>query len=640
MAITSGSTRTFLTSFLAFLMVAGMAFSPAQLPRVSAQDAVSSIADAVPADTVMYMDVELDQDSDQVTQAFDLLDRSGLSALMAEETDMTPEQAADSADQADINGQVAVVFTDAASLVNQGMMTNMTNTAMDTTLDPSTATQQVPDGFALVFAADDPEAMHGKMVDMVTNEAGNQDATVQTTTYNDVEITYWESTDPAVEPSATALVGDYVILTVRPTGAEGIIDTVNGDLEPLSGDASFQAVTSALDTDALVFGYLNLSVALDAALEADPANAQNAAQLEESRGQIGWNVYAADDGFHADTVMIPEDPTIIDQQSTFDPTAATRTPADSLFMMNANDLSSSGLSDSVGMLLQIAMSPSGMPGTPTAQPAATPTIDDAFAMLEGQLGFNLKTDLIDHLDGEYTASGQISNLTTAPEINVVWASQTSDPTAVADTLDKVTYITNSLAKDMNAEVGTRSVDGGELTTVTVPDALGPGMPVVVEYGVVGDEMLIGVNDGVDNYLNGSAAPLADDAAYQQTLEALPQDNIVSVSYLNMGQLLPLIDEMNAMSDSSASSVQDNDPACGEYDTQEEAQAAYDADTSDLWNLDMNFDGTACEDYFSTGTEPEASPVSMTESLNIISIGSVTSVDGNMIRTNSVMLIGE
>jgi hypothetical protein len=87
----------------------------------------------------------------------------------------------------------------------------------------------------------------------------------------------------------------------------------------------------------------------------------------------------------------------------------------------------------------------------------------------------------------------------------------------------------------------------------------------------------------------------------------------------------------------ATSIPDNDPACAEYDTQEEAQQAYEEEFN--FDLDLDFDGEACEDYFAPAT-PAASPASSFEDLNVLGIGIVTyDADGD-IGQSSLLAIGE
>ncbi len=44
-------------------------------------------------------------------------------------------------------------------------------------------------------------------------------------------------------------------------------------------------------------------------------------------------------------------------------------------------------------------------------------------------------------------------------------------------------------------------------------------------------------------------------------------------------------------------IPDASESCANYATQEEAQAAYDAAESGTFDLDQDFDGEVCEDYF-------------------------------------------
>ena len=60
---------------------------------------------------------------------------------------------------------------------------------------------------------------------------------------------------------------------------------------------------------------------------------------------------------------------------------------------------------------------------------------------------------------------------------------------------------------------------------------------------------------------------------------------------------------------SMGSSTDADPSCGEYATQADAQAAYDEDQFENYQLDQDFDGEACEDFFGA---PAASPAPSTD----------------------------
>lgn len=626
---------------MALLLVASVFSAAVGLNRsasaASAQTADATIADAIPADAVLFMEVQLDRQSNQWVQTFDLLQRAGLSDLLEQEADTTPEEAAQLSDTLALTGSVGVTLT-SLNLDASSALSDISSEASSLTTDPlSVAEDGVPEGFAAVFQPDEPDRLYTTLQAIVEDGAEENGATIETADYNGVSIEYWESADEYTDPMAVARVEDYVVLAVRPADIEPIVDTVSGDVDALASADSFTAVQDALTTDALVFGYASTEEIVAAALAQDPTLGDSLVTLS---GYAGWSMYADDAGFRLDTIQIPAEGADLPQMTPFEPTLAERVSADSLYFIDSNDLAGTGIFDLIGLSLQQAMAEDdalGL-GTPAADAAATPTVDEVYAELEGQLGFNLKTDLFDQLTGEYGMAFSAQDVfSAAPDINAVFVSEVEDPTTVSDVADKISFIFSSAIEDEGAEFGTREVTGGNVTTITIPDQ---DLPLTIEYGVIEGELLIGINNGIDQYLDGPDTALADDAVYQDTLAALPQDNITGVQYLNLGQLLPMIEEA-ATSMSGSTEMEDADEACGDYATQEEAQAAYDADDVENWMLDLDFDGQACEDYFGgDAATAEASAAGVTEQLNLLSIGTVSyTVDGN-IGSSTILLIGE
>src|SRR5699024_9377932 len=121
-------------------------------------------------------------------------------------------------------------------------------------------------------------------------------------------------------------------------------------------------------------------------------------ELEAAKGHIAWAVYASDAGFHFDSVVLPNDPTSVPDQASFTPSMASTVTADVMIFSGANDFYGTGISDVLGGLFQTVMAEPGMDQT---TPAATPTMDETWAMFEQQLGFNPDADLLAKLDGEY-----------------------------------------------------------------------------------------------------------------------------------------------------------------------------------------------------------------------------------------------
>ena len=622
---------------MAFLLVASF-FSAAValnagVTRVSAQAADSSLAEAVPADSVFYMEIQLDQQSDQWVKTYELLDRAGLSDLAQQEADASPEQVGQIAEMYDVTGTAALVFT-SLDLTTGDAVSDISNEASSLTTDPlSVADNGVPEGFAVVFEPTDPDALYANLQDLVASEAEDNGATVETTDYNGVEIQYWESTDEYTDPTAVARMDDLVVLAVRPHDIEPIIDTVNGDELSLATFDGYTSVKSALADDSLVFGYVSTEEFVAAAVAEDPDLAES---LDMFAGYAGWNLFADRDGFRLDTVQVPAEGASLPAPAAFDPSLAENVSADTLYFLDSNDLASTGIFDLLGVTLQSAFSESDATGLGTPAAVATPTVEEVYAELEAQLGFNLQTDLFDQLNGEYGLAFSASDVfSSAPEINAVFVADVADATTVADVTDKISFILSSGLGD-EAELSSREVAGTTITSITIPDQ---GVPLTIEYGVVNDQLLIGVNKGIDEYVDGPANPLADDEVYQDTLAALPRQNITAVQYVNLGVLLPMLEEGATMM-SGSMDMQDADEACGDYATQEEAQAAYDADSSTNWMLDLDFDGEACEDYFGGSTDASATPVSVTENLHLLSIGTVTFSDGETIGSSTILLIGE
>jgi hypothetical protein len=625
------------------MLVASVFSSFIAVNGVSAQTATDSVASAVPADTVMYVTVNLDQESDQWTQAMALLERAGLSQLAEDEAGASTEDIGQAVEAQNITGNAAIVFTDAESLMSYstGDIATMADPAESMDMAMS-ETPDVPEGFAMVIQPDDPEALAAQFVDMTNGEATDAGATVQTVDYNGVTITYWESTEEGVTGTATAVIDDTVVLATRPSDIEPIIDTVQGTTDTLASAEGFLSVYDSLETDALVFGYMNLD-AMMTAVQNDPAaleaigSDQLVAELEAAKGHVGWSMYASDAGFHMDTVVIPNDPTAMPTGDPFTPGMASKIPADVMVFANSNNFYGTGISEYIGLIMQAGLGQSMDDGSGT--PVATPTTGETWGMMEQILGFNPDTDLLANLDGEYAVYAGVYDLESGmPNPEFLFVSETSDAATLTDVTAEITQLATQM-NEGNYEVSSRTVDGGEITVVTLPSDSTGSIPVVIEFGVVNGEMLIGVNGAIDKYLAGDGPMLADDANFQNTFANLPSENLLSISYVNIeGQVMPLLDMIVAQMGTSSSTL-DNHEDCGNYATQAEAQTAYDADTTGLWLLDMDYDGEACEDFFNQSA-PAASPESISSQVSIPSAGAVTWVQDGAYYVSSILVIGD
>src|SRR5690606_14440905 len=107
----------------------------------------------------IYLDLDLDQSSDQWTQVYALLDRAGLSDLAEEEADASPEEIGQVAEMYEFTGSAALVFTDAEALTST-TVDEVTDQAMGATADPSELTEDIPEGMVVLFQPDDPAALY------------------------------------------------------------------------------------------------------------------------------------------------------------------------------------------------------------------------------------------------------------------------------------------------------------------------------------------------------------------------------------------------------------------------------------------------------------------------------------------------
>jgi hypothetical protein len=616
---------------MALLIVSGFFASFVSLSGTATAQEVGELAAFVPAESVFYAEFELDTESDQLVQASDLLERANLTALL------TDEQAAEVDTQVDnigllATGQAAVFLTDIPE-ENLSAVTEIAGEAADIAEDPSaTVAEEVPDGWALVVMPEDVDLAFS----IYSSIAFEGDETApEESEYGGYTILNNVPVDEYTSPVFIAQVDDVIVVSAAASDIEAVIDTVNGDSPALSGDENYTMVRESLEADVMAFGYVNGPAAIDQIEDLD--------ELGLTEGDIAsYNTYAgfvfwADaEGFRMDSLAFPSEDVEFPETSPYDASYAADTPANALFFSGGSDL---GLNPGVNLMaLAFASSIIGMDsegGSMIATPgvAAEDYAEEIFAQAEEQLGFNLKTDLLDQLVGEWAMSGTVENLTNeGADISALFVTQLEDSTPVESIVADITTLLEQEA-GAEAEFTTRDVNGSEVTVIDLSE--GTDLTLVLEFGVVDGQLMIGINQGLEFATLAEEGSLADDEVFQQTFEALPSD-INSSSYLNVGSLLPLVDDVVAM---TAVSDLDADPTCGEYATQEEAQAAYDEDPFDNWMLDMNFNDIACEDYFDPPAA-EATPHTGVNEINILSVGTVTFDSDGAIGTSTIILIGE
>jgi hypothetical protein len=149
-------------------------------------------------------------------------------------------------------------------------------------------------------------------------------------------------------------------------------------------------------------------------------------------------------------------------------------------------------------------------------------------------------------------------------------------------------------------LSTRAVGEGEVYVLELGDEAGS----TLEFGVVGDQFVLGSGEAIDR-LESPEGSLADNAQYQTVMANLPAEGN-GYLYIDLTQALPLLEATSEEADDfdfgGMGEITDASDTCANYATQADAQAAYDAGEPDTFDLDQDFDGEVCEDFFAPAAD--------------------------------------
>lgn len=603
-----------------------------------AQDAASDFATtaAVPADVAAYVSLNLDPESAQFQDSAELSERAGFIDLFLGQTMLSGEESAQAEDLFTELGLteigVGIPVPDADSLAG------------------TTESGDVPD-LTLVLAASDPDAAYAYLTDELPALTGTGDDAEQTT-YEGVTIVSQPDGETADSTVNIALVDDLILVSPTVDGVERSIDVAAGRDDDITTDDRYQQVRGQLDDDSMLFAFADAS-----ALYSDPAVTGLLEEmgigpelLTQANVYTGMLVRADIDapGFRLSTVTFPseESGTPAPSVPTYASEQTSRVPATTMVYLGGSDIgallgpivaaafASSAVTDLVGGVTDVAVAdgPVAEPaivadaqaGTPEATPSvggdvlpeATPASGEDLAAFAGVIGGFLSL-----LNGEYVVAieaPEITSLTNPNAIFALFATGTSGGALIDSVLQLIGDQVAGGQQDVT--LTSETVDGNTIYTITTSDE---SLPITVSYGVVDGQLLVGLGDSLESYLSGFDETLADDEQFQATFDALGVDPATgAVVYLDLATLLPLAQTGAVLLGGTGSGVTDDDPACAEFDSQFDAQAAYDDDPFTYSDLDLDFDGQACEDYFA----PAGTPVPTIDEIDfsaVVAYGQVT-----------------
>jgi hypothetical protein len=175
--------------------------------------------------------------------------------------------------------------------------------------------------------------------------------------------------------------------------------------------------------------------------------------------------------------------------------------------------------------------------------------------------------------------------------------------------------------------------------------------------VVGDYLVFGKGDAVDRIGEAPDDSLAANEQFQTVMDTLP-DEYNGLTYIDLAQAIPLMEvaaqESGDMGFGPTDQIPDASESCANYATQEEAQVAYDAAESGTFDLDQDFDGEVCEDYFGAeaasdtdeaasedeGGEEPADALADVDLSAVKALAFVSYADGDVQRSSSILYIAE
>jgi hypothetical protein len=640
----------------------------------AAQDGAAGLETAalIPDDALAYISVDLRIDNEQWAQTQELLTRIGypdalpmLRDEILSEAGIVDSDGSVPADDPLFGGEVGVyvgppvvdrIMEAANEMGAMSGMAGMEGMADDATPGVDEASpvaegaDRAPIGVAAVFLPGDADAAWEAIQDLQVAEGGSE---FETSEYEGTEISFQADEFNPEGGTAIARVDDAILVAGTPADLEPIIDVANGDAPAIAELDELGDVQSRLAEESLVFGFVNGRLIGDALPDevVDALAAQNpqTADLGDAMFDVaaGFVLHADDEGFRLDSINVyPEDsPLLAMQPQNFDVTADERVPADTLVFAAGSVPEQEGVLDSVALSLAQAINMGmgeGGSGEQMTDPFAAldpAYVEEQFAAAEEVLGFDLRTGLFDQLVGEVVFAASLPGFTAGGiDFNAVAAVGVDDEAVVADNLARIARAIDDAAADdesASIDVTTRDLAGDRIFVVRDPEA---PEAFAGEFGVVGDELLAGAGTGIDDYVGGPDASLADDARYQEVLATLPAEN-AAIFYVDLSQIVTLLETTGVVGGDLGATV-DADPACADYEDAADAQEAYDADPFDNAALDQDFDGDACEDFFAAATPEAAAPSGSLDALQALASVVYVGDEENVSGSSTILYIGE
>ncbi len=348
-------------------------------------------------------------------------------------------------------------------------------------------------------------------------------------------------------PAVVAFSGDYIFFGADYESLLPYIEAAQGNNPSLADSEDFGLLHAALPSERLLFGYADSSLLLDSAGSLEIASIP-VSSIDAPAGPTAFTVAADDVGLRIESVSIPldTDRELFDRDDD-NPTFASRVPASTLAMYGGHDLGDSWLIAQIEKVLLSVLA--GSLGADVDLSGFS--IEDQFGFLSMLSGFNFKTDVFEQLEGDYGAALFSIDLEDPNASSAVIASNLNNPDIVQVAVTSLGPLIQSAGAG-SASVTTSSVDDQTVHNVAVTTS---GIEATIQYGVVDDQLMVGLGDGIETLTLPATETLDTSPEYQAALAELP-DTYDSVVYVDTqaiaDQLGPLL--LESLAENSNNSI--------------------------------------------------------------------------------------
>ncbi|TXG78377.1 MAG: DUF3352 domain-containing protein [Thermomicrobiales bacterium] len=522
--------------------------------RVLAQDAAPAaaespgtmpLAETMPADTAAYVATAFDPTSDQFLALSSLAARliipSAGDTIASIVEQLTRLLAMIPSDLSTVlEGEIGIGVTGFGSFAGDGGGGSSNPGAIIGSLLP---------GYAIVLHPIAAGEARGLVEEWFADQVDSNGGDVERTEVGSIVVLRDSTVDDgeSAAPSVIAFSGDYIFFGTDYESLLPFIETSLDNAPSLADAPELKELNAALPADRLLFGYLDPAVFLESTGNLEISSVE-ISSIEAPIGETAFTIAASDNELRFESVSMPTSMAegLIDTRGP-NPAFADAVPASTLALYAGQDLGRGWAIDQLQKILLTTLVGSMGGGEIDLSEFDA---EEQFGFLSMLTGINFKTDMFDQLTGDFGLA--LFSLDTEDPLgsSAVIASELENPDLVSVAVTSLGPLIQSSGAGM-ASVTTASIDGQTVNNVAVTTE---DLNVTVQYGVVDDQLMIGLGDGIEMVAVEPTDALSSSPAYQAALAELPAD-YDSVMYLDVqgiaDQLAPVLLETIAEDSDSA-----------------------------------------------------------------------------------------